>query len=32
MLKIHPHLEVIGGELYIIGVRRVKSYTPSSNQ
>jgi hypothetical protein len=31
MLKIYPYLEVIGGELYTVGVKRVKFYTPSSN-
>ena len=31
MLKIHLHLEVIGGKLYAMGVRRVESYAPSSN-
>jgi len=31
MLKIYLYLEVAGGKLYMVGVRRVKSYTPSNN-
>ena len=31
MLKIYPYLEVVGGKLYIVGFKRVESYTPSSN-